>query len=137
MPELQVRKKDGSVEPFLRDKIYNGVVKSGGTPDQADKVVADIEAWAPSVAAEGIINSSDIRIKVLELLKMENPAAAEQFETYKKAEPMGQMPAEPAATAPVEPVAEPMTETPAAPAESAPEIPAEPAPSPVEPPAVE
>jgi transcriptional regulator NrdR family protein len=105
VPELQVKKKDGVVEPFIRDKIYNGVVKSGGTPEQAEKITADIEAWAPGAAAKGIVNTSDIRVKVLESLKVENPAAAEQYETYKKVEPTEAAPAVPAkpVTAPVEP----------------------------------
>lgn len=140
MPELQVRKKDGRTEPFLRTKIYDGVVKSGGTPDQAEKITADIEAWAPSAAVDGAVNTSDIRVKVLEALKVENPAAAEQFETYKKEQPAMETPVEPVA-APVSeevvaetPVEEPVAETPV---ESAPEMPAEETPAPVEPPAVE
>ena len=117
MPELQVKKKDGTVEPFLRDKISNGVIKSGGTPEQAEKITVGIEAWAPGVAKEGIVNTSDIRVKVLEALKVENPAAAEQYETYKRLEPTAVAPA-----VPVEP---------------APKLPKEPTPAPVEPPVVE
>ncbi|MFH1547338.1 MAG: ATP cone domain-containing protein, partial [bacterium] len=113
----QVRKKDGTIEPFLRDKIYNGVVKSGGTPDQAEKITAEIEKWAPTVATDGIVNTSDIRMKVLEMLKTENPAAAEQYETFRK-------------EAPVEPVAE----TPVAPVDA---VPSTSEPAPVVPPAVE
>lgn len=120
MPELQVRKRDGRMEPFMRDKILNGVVKSGGTPEQAENITAEIEKWAPTAAAEGVINSSDIRVKLLELLRVENPAAADQFESYKKE---GTAPAAPAAPAEPEPPAEPAA-------------PVEPAPGPV-PPAVE
>lgn len=87
MPELQVRKKDGSTELFMRDKIYNGVVKSGATPEQAEKITSQIEAMASSMSEEGVIPTSSIRDKVLELLRSENPAAAENFETFKKEEP--------------------------------------------------
>jgi len=101
VPELQVRKKDGKVESFMREKILNSVVKSGGTPEQAEKITAEIEKWAPTVAAEGIVNTSDIKVKLLEMLRAENPAAADTFESYKKEE-----------SAPAVPVVPPVTEEP-------------------------
>jgi transcriptional regulator NrdR family protein len=84
VPELQVRKRDGSTEPFMRDKVYNGVVKSGATPEQAEKITAQLESMAPSISDEGVVPTDTIADKVVELLGAENPAAAENFETYRK-----------------------------------------------------
>lgn len=85
MLDLMVRKKDGTTEPFDRNKILNGLLKSGATQIEAEGVVTQIENWAPSMAVNGFINSLDIRLKVLELLREINPAAATAFENYRKA----------------------------------------------------
>lgn len=87
MPELQVKKKDGGVEPFMREKLSGSLVKSGATPDQAESITSQVESWVPSVAEEGVVPSSTIREKVSELLGAENPAAAENYSTFKKEVP--------------------------------------------------
>lgn len=81
---FQVRKKDGSVEDFDRNKIVNGVTRAGGTPEDAEKVASEIEAWLPTAAVEGVVSSSDIRVKGLEALRSVNPTVAASFEAYKK-----------------------------------------------------
>lgn len=86
MPELQARKRDGSTEPFMREKIYDSIVKSGATPEQAESITSQIESWAPSMAEDGAVSTSLIRDKVIELLGAENPAAAENFESFRKQE---------------------------------------------------
>jgi len=85
----QVQKKDGSLENFDRNKIVNGVVKAGGSAEEAEKVAAAIEAWLPTVAGAGVVTSTQIRAKVLEVLRTVNPTVATNFENYQK-------PAEPA-----------------------------------------
>jgi len=81
---VKVQKKDGSLEDFDRNKVFNGVVKSGATPQQAEEVTKQVEAWLPSAAVGGVINSMAIRSKVLEVLRALNPVAAGAFEAYKK-----------------------------------------------------
>lgn len=75
---------DGRVEDFDRNKIVNGVIKSGAPQDQAESIAAQIETWAQGAATDGIIKARDIRNKVLEALRSLNPEAASSFETYKK-----------------------------------------------------
>ena len=81
---FQVRKKDGSLQPFDRSKIVSGVIKAGGSPEDGEKVAVEIEAWLPTVAVDGVVNSADIRVKGLEILGMVNPLTATSFESYQK-----------------------------------------------------
>lgn len=81
---VKVQKKDGQLEGFDRNKISNGIVKSGASPTEAEAIVNKIETWAQSVAVDGVVKSDAIRAKVLELLQSVNPGAATAFEAYKK-----------------------------------------------------
>lgn len=82
--DVQVRKKDGRLDPFDRNKILNGLLKSGTSQAEAENVTVQVEAWVPGVALSGVVNSSDLKSKALELLRGVNPAAAAAFESYQK-----------------------------------------------------
>lgn len=82
---IKVEKKDGRLEDFDRNKVSGGVVKSGASPEEAESIATQIETWAQSAAMDGVVQSSDIRIKILELLRSVNPEAAAAFEAYKRA----------------------------------------------------
>ncbi len=84
--EIKVRKKDGALEDFERSKISNGLLKAGALPQEAERITTEIENWSRTSAKDGIIASSDIRDKVLELLETANPRAAASFRAYKKPE---------------------------------------------------
>lgn len=81
---FKVQKKDGVQEDFDRNKIVHGVIKSGASLDEAEKVTAEIEKWLPLTAVDGVITTSDVRVKVLEILGTVNPTAASVFQNYKK-----------------------------------------------------
>lgn len=83
---MQVQKRDGGLEEFDRSKVSGGVVKSGGTLDQAETIATQVETWAQGVAVDGVIKAGEIRMKVLELLQAVNPEAAATFEAYRKTE---------------------------------------------------
>jgi len=83
---IKVEKKDGRLEDFDRNKIKNGVIKSGVNPEQAETIAAQVETWAQGAAVDGVIKSSAIRDKVLELLGTINPKVASDFAAYKKPE---------------------------------------------------
>ena len=72
------------MEDFDRGKIVNGVIKAGGSSTDAGYVAAQIEAWLPQAAVNGIVKSVDIRTKGLEALRTVNPTVAASFEAYKK-----------------------------------------------------
>ena len=82
--ELKVRKRDGRIEDFMRDKVAASVRKAGASPEVAESIGIQVESWAGDAATEGVIKSSEIRTKVLELLRPLNPKAATAYETYKK-----------------------------------------------------
>lgn len=81
---LKVIKKDGQAENFDRNKVKYGLLKSGATPEQAEKIALQVEAWAQKMAVNGSVKTADIRPKVLEFLRMVNQEAASSFEAYKK-----------------------------------------------------
>lgn len=84
MPEIKVKKKDGRFEDFDRNKVLGGIIKSGASPEQGEMITSQVKTWMPGAAVNGLIRSSEIRAKVLELLRPVNPRAAATFETYKK-----------------------------------------------------
>lgn len=81
---LKVEKRDGRMEDFDRDKIASGIVKSGATSEQVESITAQVEKWAQGVAVDGVVKTSYIRAKVLELLRTASPEAANNFAAYKK-----------------------------------------------------
>ena len=89
---IKVQKKDGQTQDFDRNKILNGVVKSGGTPEEAENVTKQIEAWIITAAINGVIPSMQIRTKLLEVLQTVNPTAAAAFEMYQKTAPQPEVP---------------------------------------------
>lgn len=126
----QVQKKDGNLEEFNRSKIVNSIIKSGANPEEAEKITAAIEVWLPTVAAQTPVNTLDIRAKILESLRAINPAAATNFEAYRKVEAPVAQPAEP--IAPSMPATEPVSAAPQMPTEPAPSVPQTPVEAPVE-----
>lgn len=84
MPELKVQKKDGSLEPFLRQKVSGGLIKAGCSPSVADSFATLVEEWAKTAALNEVVKSMDLRAKILELLQVVKPDIAAVFEAYKK-----------------------------------------------------
>ena len=80
----KVQKKDGTLEKFDKNKILNGAIKGGGSPEDAQKVLEGIEAWLPKTVVDGVIKSVDIRTKGLEILDTVNPEVAKSFKSYQK-----------------------------------------------------
>ncbi len=81
---FKVQKKDGTLEDFDRSRIIAGIMKAGGTAEEAEKVASAIEAWLPTAVVDGIVQSNAIRVKGLEVMQTVNPVVAATFESYKK-----------------------------------------------------
>lgn len=79
---IRVEKKDSRLEDFDRNKVSSGIVKSGASAAEAESIANQIETWAQSATVGGVVKSSVIKTKVLELLRSVNPAAATTFEAY-------------------------------------------------------
>ena len=84
MNHLKVEKKGGTVEDFDKSKVLNGLLKSGASNEEAEKISREVEVWAIEAAEEKLIPTHKIRLKVLELLKEVNSKAALAFESYQK-----------------------------------------------------
>ena len=84
MDPIKVQKKDGTFEDFNRNKILNGVIKSGALPETAEAVTTLVEEWAKVSAVDGIVQGPDIRSKVLEFLRQKDADSAMRYEAYKK-----------------------------------------------------
>jgi transcriptional regulator NrdR family protein len=83
----KVLKKDGSIQDFDWKKVISGVLNSGASQEEADKVASDVELWLSTAVDDGIVKSNDLHIKVLETLRSVNPVAAGKFEEYRKPDP--------------------------------------------------
>ncbi len=81
---IQVRKKDGSLEPFDRQKVFQSVVSAGLPEVNAENITNQIELWVQQ--SEDIISTAEIRKRVIGLLEAENLQAAESYKRYKKEE---------------------------------------------------
>lgn len=81
---MQVEKKDGRLEDFERGKISRGIVAARASQETADAIAAEVENWAAGVATDEVISTAEIREKVLELLRTQDPAAVTNFEQYQK-----------------------------------------------------
>lgn len=84
MADLMVQKNDGRLESFDRNKIFNGLVRSGATTAEAENIVVQIENWLSAVAVNNVVKTLDIKAKVLELLRGVNPTAVAAFAAYQK-----------------------------------------------------
>ena len=80
----KVQKKDGHLEDFDRDKVFQSIMRAGGTKETAEKVTTSVESWLPGAVVSGVITSSAIREKVLEILRILSPVVAGDYETFKK-----------------------------------------------------
>lgn len=74
---MDVIKKDGSMEPFDRNKIANGCKKSGASGAVAKKVAAAVSAKAK----DGISTIEIGEMVIAELKKLDKKSASE-FEKY-------------------------------------------------------
>ncbi|OGM21785.1 hypothetical protein A2863_00675 [Candidatus Woesebacteria bacterium RIFCSPHIGHO2_01_FULL_38_9b] len=84
MDQVNVQKKDGSEEPWSYDKLVASLTKSGLPVEGAENMASKVQEWVKSEAKDGIINSGAIRDKLLEIMKSEYPAEAENYQSYKK-----------------------------------------------------
>lgn len=82
---MKVQKRDGSIEDFERKKILLVLIRAGTPPDQAERILNDIESWLNSQNLE-VIPSSDIRLRIINILKRINPQAARGYKLYRKSQ---------------------------------------------------
>ena len=86
--EIQVIKKDGTLEDFEKDKIERVTLAAGLSQEQAKKLASDIEKWVESLG-KNQIPTLQIRNQVLSELNHLNQFAANAFLWYEKTKDHG------------------------------------------------
>jgi len=85
MTELKVKKKNGSVENFNREKLMKSLKKAGmESKENVEKVAKQVTSFVREKAKQGAVETSRIRGKVLEQMRTLNKGAAEKFEKFTK-----------------------------------------------------
>lgn len=84
MNDLNVKKRDGKLEPWSVDKLVTAIGKAGVPIEAAQNFAKNIEGWAKGTAQKGVIASTEIRDKVVEFIKGEYPSQADNFQAFKK-----------------------------------------------------
>lgn len=82
----KVLKKDGSIQDFDWNKVITGMLNSGASQEEAERVASGVEMWLSTAVDDGIVKSNDLHLKVLETLRSINTEAAQRFEDFKKPE---------------------------------------------------
>jgi len=80
----KVQTRNGDLEDFDRNKVINGLIKAGATAVEAEQVAVEVEAWLPTAANEGVVDSLGIRHKAAEVLKTFSPDVATSYDAYRK-----------------------------------------------------
>lgn len=83
MVNIEVKKRDGSLEPFNIKKIKRVVIAAGLSEKDGVHLADEVNAWAHSLN-EQVINSAAIRDKVYEELKNIKLYSANLFAWYEK-----------------------------------------------------
>jgi len=81
---FKVIKKDGSTQDFDRNKIVNGVMKSGATAEIAEAVAADVETAFSGKTDTDSVSYLEIKTKVVDSLRAKDPITADYFTAYTK-----------------------------------------------------
>jgi len=76
---LKVEKKDGRIVDFDKSTISSVLTRVGLSGEEAGAVADKVEAWAQTAAEDGVIKTSAIRGKVLELI---SPEMVEEYKTF-------------------------------------------------------
>lgn len=81
---LKVKKRDGYYETWSSDKLITSMGRAGVPIEDAQKFADEIYKWALQASTDGIITSTSLREKVIDLIKKDYPTEAENYKTYKK-----------------------------------------------------
>jgi transcriptional regulator NrdR family protein len=85
----KIQKKDGSLENYDRTKLLLSIIRAQATPDQAEEVLSKIESWLIQSKEESV-STKEVHDKVVEVLKVLNPHAAQGYEIYRKSQGQSQ-----------------------------------------------
>lgn len=81
---MQVRKRNGSMQPFATEKIANSIAKAGGTAQLAANVLEAVKYYVSNAGKKGVIDSKQIRSKVVDELLEKDANTAKAYKNFKK-----------------------------------------------------
>lgn len=81
---LAVLKKDGTTEDWDIAKVKSSILNSGVSEEETEAISTLIEVWANRFAENGVVKSSDIKAKAIEIMKAVNSAFTQAYEAYQK-----------------------------------------------------
>jgi len=80
---MQVKKRDGSLQGFDREKLKGSVVAAGVADNEAESLTAGVEVWMEGAAVDGAVESQAIWEKVYGELQGLNSEAAEAYRKFR------------------------------------------------------
>ena len=82
--EIQVEKRDGTVESFSIDKLITSMARCGVPLSVCEVESERIRNWMTSEAKDNKIKSVQIRDRIIEELIADYPAEMDSFKVFKK-----------------------------------------------------
>lgn len=80
----RVKKRDGSVQDFDGGKLGLIMGNTGLSDTDIQNVLDSIDSWLPTIAMDNIVDSMDIRAKLIEEVQKINTDAANKIRDYIK-----------------------------------------------------
>ncbi|MBU0708501.1 hypothetical protein KJ596_01970 [Patescibacteria group bacterium] len=82
---LQVKKRDGRIENFDRNKLKNSFFAAGHENEKdVENLALEIIAWIQETVKGEHVESQALRDKVVEMLGNTDPEAAERYKTFRR-----------------------------------------------------
>lgn len=85
--DFKVKKSDGSLQEWDDNKLFNSLVSAGIPQEDARAILILLKSYAKRANMGGVVHSTDLKAKIIVILKITHPAAAIAFESYKKIHP--------------------------------------------------
>ena len=82
--DINVKKREGEVEPWSYDKLVASIGKAGVPEREAEQVAGAVQSWVLTNAESGVVSSTAVRDKVIEEMKKSYPSEADTYQAYKK-----------------------------------------------------
>lgn len=82
---LKVKKRDGKVEDFSREKLLKSLRKAGMvSKEKMEKIADTVTMFVKEAGKQGAVETSKIKGRVIGQMRTINSAAADKFAGFKK-----------------------------------------------------
>ncbi len=81
---LSVKKRSGNAEQFSLEKLFQSIIRAGGSGDLAENAGLSIAHKLNDDFKAGTVDSSEIRARVLAVLKKADAKTAQAYSAYAK-----------------------------------------------------